>query len=249
MRAVGRAISQCARSGFSLVELLVVIAVISLLIAILSGSLGASKARARSTRCTANLREVGQLVSSYATSNDDSPAPADRNRDYRWSSGPQIGWDITTGRALGVPGGSNSVWFCPEMDASYIGNVRALGVDDRSNGGELWRVSRSRWEHTSRLVLAFDLQVNQRTEPLQYAGIQGPDDADLSDEWNGWPTASVVTAPLYLPYWGPHGDKYGMLFADGHASARIATTENDALLWKGRRWWPVDFGRRVSPGQ
>jgi len=57
------------RRAFTLVEILVVIGIIALLIALLLPALAGARQEAKSIKCQANMRTIGQLLLMYANSN------------------------------------------------------------------------------------------------------------------------------------------------------------------------------------
>ena len=66
-----------AETGFTLVELLVVIAIIAILAALLLAAISGAKGKARRIICTSNLRQINLGVRMYSDdSNDKSPKPA-----------------------------------------------------------------------------------------------------------------------------------------------------------------------------
>lgn len=73
---VERRQKRACRQAFTLIELLVVVAIIALLIAILLPSLQAAREQARSAKCLANLRSIGQGIITYALEERDTvPGP------------------------------------------------------------------------------------------------------------------------------------------------------------------------------
>ncbi len=123
--------SQTAARGFTLVELLVVLSIVSLLCAMLMPALGRAKAAARQTVCQSRLRQWGLAFAMYAPENagyyphtdgrdrsgDEEPFTPEGKADY-W-----FGWVDVLAPLLGAkpwrdhsPGaypGSKSVFQCP----------------------------------------------------------------------------------------------------------------------------------------
>lgn len=77
------------RTGFSVVELIVVVAIIGLLMGLLLPALGAARTRARKTGELSNLREVGRAWTVYANMNRDAILPGYLSTDA------QEGWHVS----------------------------------------------------------------------------------------------------------------------------------------------------------
>ena len=87
------------RAGFTLVELLVVISIISLLISILMPSLSRAREQAKATHCLARLKDIGTTLVTYESIFSDHMPPAEWNpqdvQDYEGNEFPEgikFGW-------------------------------------------------------------------------------------------------------------------------------------------------------------
>lgn len=128
-----------ARAGFSLVELLVVVAIIALLISMLLPSLASSREAARSSVCFSNLRQSAVACRQYA----------DENRGV----GPAIGqpytslptWALVVQALAGHTGSSadqmynpKSVLVCPTIARAYSEQamVRTYAMNATGHAGQ-----------------------------------------------------------------------------------------------------------------
>jgi len=77
-------------TGFTLVELLVVISIIAILMAILMPILRNAKERTRETICKANLRSVGIGLLMYSDDNDNTMADSSITNGFLWYDSPGV---------------------------------------------------------------------------------------------------------------------------------------------------------------
>ena len=84
--------AKAPRGGFTLIELLVVIAIIAILAAILFPVFARAREKARSTRCVANLKQLGNAFTMYMDDYDGyypwGVDPADANLPQIWNGYP-----------------------------------------------------------------------------------------------------------------------------------------------------------------
>lgn len=100
------------RNGFTLVELLIVIAIVVVLVALLLPAVGVVRARARSTQCQNNLAELGLAVQK-ASRLAEQPLRASE-----WQA-----------RLPSVLDDKTALFNCPEQ----IGSGSSYGMNDRSH--------------------------------------------------------------------------------------------------------------------
>jgi prepilin-type N-terminal cleavage/methylation domain-containing protein/prepilin-type processing-associated H-X9-DG protein len=104
------------KQGFTLVELLAVIAIIAVLAAILFPVLAQSKARGKTAVCASNLGQIGRAAHLYAGDYDDAIVlgPGANERCSRSSRLIDQVPAIVAERRLYAYGAAKEVWRCPE---------------------------------------------------------------------------------------------------------------------------------------
>ncbi|MCS7253371.1 MAG: DUF1559 domain-containing protein [Armatimonadota bacterium] len=116
-----------SENAFSLIELLIVVAVVSLLIGLLYPALVRAREQARKTACASNLRQIGLALMMYTADYDES-FPNDGNpylwwgRYWRWLLMPYLGLlQMHSGNPLKATSGAPDVFLCP---SDYIAPQR-----------------------------------------------------------------------------------------------------------------------------
>lgn len=118
--------------GFTLIEMLVVIAIISVLAAVLFPVFGQVRERARATVCLSNMRQLGTALYSYAQDYDEHwPLDAHTTNEDTWvfNLDPYVGRDR---RLYRCPDDNSSNWYPPPP-----GRV-ATNVRFTSYGTNMW---------------------------------------------------------------------------------------------------------------
>ncbi len=109
-------------SGFTLVELLVVIGIIALLISILLPTLGRARQQANQVACQSNLRSVGQAIAMY-TNDSDGVLP------YSWID------QLNTLPAFPADYMSERIWWLARLGLSWRGRGAYQPADAQCVGG------------------------------------------------------------------------------------------------------------------
>lgn len=227
------------RRGFSLIELLIVIAIVALLIGLLLPTLGTAREAARSTQCASNLSQIFIVCRTYADQYKGmTPAlgrPYDKPPNWALVMQQSIGMGGTNADELYV---SKSMLVCPssrafygrDMTRTYAINVtgHAGRPGDRDNfdtEGTTVHVRLDLLQRPSDTVIFLDAAVPNVTTgapPTRTASV-----LDFRDEahcktrlgrFHGG--RSDAFAPLM------NGSDFNAVFADGHAAMRREIIED-----------------------
>ncbi len=206
-------LSHAGRSGgFTLVELLAVIAIIGVLAAIILATITAVKSSARRAQCISNLRQLGIAGANYSQDNKLRtlpPAFYDALKNGGYLPG------LTKDQMLTLKG----VWMCPSdtKDRSAVADNKVDHITNISYGCNAQRIGLppTYWE-TSKIYL-HEIENPSRTLYL----------ADCTSYY-------MNKSPANRKADFRHGDKVNVLFFDGHVAtvsepSSIASFYNDLL--------------------
>jgi prepilin-type N-terminal cleavage/methylation domain-containing protein/prepilin-type processing-associated H-X9-DG protein len=202
--------------AFTLLELLIVIAIIGVLVALLAPALSKAKARVRAVVCLNHLKQWGLATQLYVTDHDDYLPPEGSPNGSSTASA----WYVCLPRAMGLPvyqsmpwhtnpavALGNSIWICPANT-------------NRSNGNNLFHYCLN--EHVD--------ETGETDHPVKFAWIRQP--TQLVWLFDNGKRAAVAQQNNVHTNIHQRGAQF--LFLDGHGARFPNTTYWDFTLNKGR---------------
>lgn len=209
------------RRAFTLIELLIVIAIIAILAAILLPVLGAAQAKGQRTVCLNNLKQIGTGIHLYADENSDTLPGISLTNDMPWSYQWRFFKELTKSYdgLSGTSSPQDKLFACPS-DTFYYLNMLGSPLFTTGMYQTNWSDFSSYW--FSRLNLVQDAGGNN------YSGIAGVKISSLHQTTR---TLMVADQPACFGYsWhqkvsrpnpgpDPINDARNMtVFVDGHVS-------------------------------
>ncbi len=204
-------------TGFSLVELLVVIGIIGILIGLLLPALARAREQARCLKCQANLHGLGEGLFNYAAAlHGQYPAWSDwqvYGGDGTGEDTPGPGWteELEPYYAKVLSGVYGCPSFPPETQINYFISVKWQGLQGRRN------LKQSDIKLSSEYVLGGEC-THQRLYPPPWGQAQlylHTNDCDKDD--NTWKCLSWFGEPYGFT---AHHAGNNVLFGDGHVEAK-----------------------------
>ncbi|MDO8684207.1 MAG: prepilin-type N-terminal cleavage/methylation domain-containing protein [Armatimonadota bacterium] len=233
--------------GFTLVEILVALAVIALLLGILLPILSGAKDNAYRTKCASNMHQLGAAFSMYASDWDGvfpSPGGLFGGRNY-WS---QTGGGGLTRYVGNRDGGFNTVWCCPYPPRSYGMNSFLRKPSDVFYPGcvsILTPIRQDAVPSPRRTILLYEgtqITIAVATKPeTTYPGIYVYRCGDWTEVRGWYPKNPNGSIDADKPW---HNNVNNYLYCDGHVKARPPgkhrSDVSPNVSWEEAGEWFVD---------
>jgi prepilin-type N-terminal cleavage/methylation domain-containing protein/prepilin-type processing-associated H-X9-DG protein len=214
--------SQSKARGFTLLELLVVMAVIFMLVALLLPALQRAKARAQTSTCMNNLRQLGLAAAEYAADAGRLPTILE----WLYALPDQAEGDLTTGKLYPYLK-SKTVYLCPTQPRKVTNPIWAMGPLELHPDHS----------YAMNCMMCHAHDVAACFSPART--LHFVEEADLpNDRWGSLaelvPVQFGTNAPVSAPAF-PHGRRGHLLMADLHVvrmtQQELQQAAADLLFW------------------
>lgn len=198
-----------SRSGFTLLEILVVISILGVLATLIISVSSTVKRRADSVVCLSNLRQQGLVFSLYSAEND-AYLPSAKDNVDPYASGQLVSWMMVLQyyAEMNFPKDrQKNIFLCPAAVRTYPGGVarRTYAMNVAGGAGNA-RQKLTRFAKPSQTALVVDARA---------VGTAG-------DSSSTFGLSDIATTPEWR-----HQDAINILFVDGHAGQVNKTQQNE----------------------
>lgn len=234
------------RRAFTLIELLLVIAIIAILVSITIPALSSSRETARRIKCLANLKGIGGGISGYM---NDSKDLLPRVRPLHASGGntndPSLLDVMVVYLSVNAPEREDEA--NPNSNFIHVSDVficpaDRIGKDPATNYEPLWRTSGTSYEYLAGEMMVF---AEQLTVPDPQGAVtevfKDPKWRDLpvvldNDDWHTLRRGQVPRNGLFFGDW--HSDWAGSVVRFDSQDPRLLRLVCDLVVTYGRRLFP-----------
>lgn len=231
---------------FTLIEMLVVIAIIGILASMLMPSMQSALESSRGVLCSSQLHQTGMAMQSYAAQNKEFFPYV-----YKINGAQQVSWDDLlygydgrdglSGTNLTnqiLPASSESIYHCPSDDRSLSfarrsysmnhGRLSGYGSSPADAPTDIWGIAYKDWS----------ARMSSIRSPSQLIAIA---ENFRSNNWLGNGSCAGMSAPkdYYTYNMISHNENVNFLFVDGHTQAipPIATVSDNGTLNRAGGIW------------
>jgi prepilin-type N-terminal cleavage/methylation domain-containing protein len=230
-------------AGFTLIEILVVIAIIAVLAGILMPAMNAARERARQTTCCNNLRQLGIATTHFSEENNlNLPLGKSDSGDIFYSDllcvpyvvpGPSTlattSERTAYARQLRITGKLNGIFYCPDTGDHTSPSYGMNAFDDTKIVSQTTKLAGSHPYGLSKVVQSGQSgSVSLAEIPEPSSTIYLVDSVPGADFWEvGQGMTSASDTNLFTTLDKRHRLRFCALFVDGHAEFIAKDSPND----------------------
>jgi general secretion pathway protein G len=222
--------SRDRRSGFTLVELLVVIGIVALLISILLPALNKARSAANTVACASNLRQIGQAFMMYTQDGNKGYLPSP----YTSEVWPDSTWMyklqpyLSRKKSSGVTADNYALAYDGVFRCPGKGNWSLAGPTDRervSYGMNRFDPDGTRGRRSVKITSVGQFTIATKTRETTRILLAGENNNGTIGLFNRSDLYTLNPPTLYPALW--HSKRDNVLFCDGH----VEPVPADGLTW------------------